>query len=175
MANPLTNPTYRTRKPPQREPLTPITEEYAPGDWHPYRGVEDHGVESIDKNVEMPDYRGERPVEYPVEKVSPDPVPVRVVNESARERREWTTITTPLSNAPAMIVNRRENRTSMTITNVGVTDVLIAADANTLPALAYKLAAGKDLTLNAETEVYAWVPVIGEGAVAIVEQFTVKL
>lgn len=113
MPNPLLklgNGANRGHKPPDRpEPIDPIPEHYV-GSNHPYRGIEDHGVADTVKPDEFDGYDGTRDAYYELQEPPKDVVPVRIVNESARERKIIRARSTVLSDQPVQILGRNPQR-----------------------------------------------------------------
>jgi len=131
----------------------------------PYRGTETHGVAptgSIDydqyyETQVWDDGPDEIPVLKPEEE--PEPVPVRIVQGSARERLEWRATRLSVNgDGPALqLVGRHDKRRSLRIRVHGDTDPLyIGSDNNVRPYTGYLVPAGTELMpVYSTEEVYA--------------------
>lgn len=150
-----------------QEDYTPVPDNPA-GANIPYRGVVDHGVPV--QQEELPDeahYWTGRPVEYLPEETEPDPIPVRVVNQGARELRRFSATQPVLSfsNGNAVqqvrIAGRDENRTKLLIRVIGRTDFLQSVfvyigGPGVTPYDGYLMTNNQELPLNTTEEVWAY-------------------
>lgn len=106
------------KSPNRPDRVAPVPEKYQ-GTSVPYRGTNDHGV-PIDKEAEFSEreYQIEedksKPVYLPAEK-EVDPITVRVVQDSARERLDWRVVRFVVGDVAQQILGRLETRRSVTI------------------------------------------------------------
>lgn len=111
-------------------PMTPIPDDPA-GTNLPYRGAVDHGVPF--QETELADeahYHTGRPVEYMPEEADAVAIPVRIVQESARELRQFSTDIVELNvtgqvNPITRLAPRDERRSKITIRNNTAGDAFI--------------------------------------------------
>lgn len=142
------------------KPITPVLERVQ-GENHPYRGLEDHGVDNVydptDPVTNTVDIDG-RPVkiEYVPEEKIPEPVPVRIVQESSREYRQFWTDRITLSDGRSSILGRDNNRITARVVNTDAAKtVWIASNNADLALRGYPLGPGKELPISGEMPVYA--------------------
>lgn len=135
------------------QPLEPLPEAYK-GVNNPYRGIEQHGVEASTRPQPVPGYGDTVAVEYEEPEPLQAPVPVIVVNESAKEERDWGTMPFPIGATSQQIIGRDERRTSLKIVNNGPNTVYLHPDPHVNPAFGYPLAMDGVETFDAETAVY---------------------
>lgn len=121
MVNPFVNPVQAvTSKTPQDRPISPRPEAYE-GFNHPYRGIENHGVES-EYDIDPPIIHGDNDEDYENYPDEVPPIPVRIVaGETAREVRKWRTLSYPVgsSNVHVPVLGRDPKRISVRIINAG--------------------------------------------------------
>lgn len=164
MPNPLTSSApLNTSQGAQREPVTPVVENYA-GNNIPYRGVVDHGVDAGEVDPHRPVLWDDgRAVEQELVEDDDTPVvPVRIVNQqSAREFRTFRTSPSYAGGATygraRQILGQDENRNSARIRNTSETEtVWIGESPETANSLAgYPILPGESETLAAHSAVYA--------------------
>lgn len=160
-----------------KEGIAPVPETYA-GRNLPYRGVVDHGVDVNTEPVEPQDWTDGRPVEYDAPPDDVTVVPVRIVEEGARELRRFRTSVAYAGGTDhgraRQIINQDENRTSVTIRNRTIDKTIWYSDkpetANELGG--YPLDAGAEKTLTAHTAVYATVEDAADTAVHILVEYS---
>lgn len=134
--------------------LRPIPENYQ-AEVFPYRGIQQHGV-SPSRSVEPP----EEMLEGGRVKIAPPdhdiaPVPVRIVQPGTKEYQQWRAFQAYAGPAPSQVVNRKENRKSLTLRNVSTTVVVwLGPDANLTKQTGYPLAPGATFSLDGEAEVW---------------------
>lgn len=144
----------------------------------PYRGYAAHGV---DPNGSAPEShndifdQGEAPV---YEEAEPEratvPVPVRIVNEGSKENKEFVTGSEVASAVPSMIAGRNENRTGLTIKNIGTVRIWIGNDNRVSPAIGYPLDPNENTSITGWGSVWA---VSNDGTnqpVAVLAQYVVE-
>ena len=138
--------------------LVPDMEEYA-GLNIPYRGTEMHGVDPRFTTL-PPDEETEGGVAYVVppdeEKPDPDPVPVRIVQESSDEYDDWHTDQMMVSAKAIQIVGRDRRRSSLTIKNLSTTNTLYVGkeQAATNYAMGFPIDPGSELSLSSTEAVW---------------------
>lgn len=105
------------------EPITPVAESYA-GDNVPYRGVNDHGVTVADDWRDPHDDMSVRPdgrlVDvYEHDQPEPEPIPVYLVTDDAREDPVFRTqrFTLLAGSVPMRVLGKDNRRTRVRITN----------------------------------------------------------
>jgi hypothetical protein len=159
MPNPLVNAAFRgkknrTKAPQDHEEPTEPEIIGAAVQVFPYRGTEDHGVPTKGIYTPLPDFSDTEFAEYEPESPQPDPVPVRIVSQGAKELRRWTTHYVMAGSSPSLLLSRREDRTSARLKNEGGVTILLAPENSISVATGYKLAPGEEFTTNGESEVW---------------------
>lgn len=141
-------------------PITPLMEEVE-GTNNPYRGLEDHGVDpnskAHDPDTSTVDVTGRsKPgTVYIVQKEPETPVPVKIVQDSGREYREFWTDRLAVSNS-VQLLGRDDHRVSSRVQNVDAAKtVWIASGRDDLALRGWPLGPGKELSINGEMSVYA--------------------
>lgn len=151
------------KSPDRPEALTPVPEEYE-GTNFPYRGTGNHGVEptpGVDPEAYYDrssfDMNPDKFESLPPEK-EPDPVPVRIVNENARERFNFRTGTiTLLPNAnPVELFARNDNRSLIRLRVPGTStgSFLVSHDRGMAPGMSYTLSPGNEIEFRTTEPVY---------------------
>lgn len=155
-----------TENPPERAArATPETYQEK-GVNFPYRGTETHGVpyeSTIPDELEGRQFEevAQLPPHYMPEPRKPIPVPVKIVDDSACERREWMAdqflITDGSNNAPLMVVGRHDNRHFVIIRNMDATNpVYIGPSSNVNSQNGFQIPANTTSTRFYTTEaIYA--------------------
>lgn len=138
-------------------PLQPIPDRIEPVNF-PYRGQEQHGVE-VEGKPWIPKDADEQSWESTVDYAEPErplePVPVRIVSETARETKHWRAWRHTAEQNATMCAGRNLNRTRIRIRNMSTdTDVFISGDSNCSVYAAFPLPFGTEIVLETETEVY---------------------
>jgi hypothetical protein len=161
--------------PDERQPYTPVPEDYA-GENNPYRGTETHGVAPSVPPYDVPDYDDARPVVFEIAEPEPEPIPVRVVGEHSREMHDWALTKLPLNEARAyQLAGRDLRRTSLMVRNEGPDSVYVSPDNNVATYLAIELGPGDSLNLSTQNDVWGTV-VTGQTAVVLVStEFKMEL
>lgn len=174
MPNPLMTNKGKTRTQ-EVQKHEPVIEQFA-GENNPYRGTNDHGVPVKVNPPEMPDWDNPEIVEYEAEERLPEPVPVRIVSESAKELRKWRHTNEFVDSTQRRIVGAWDKRTTLKIANQGPATVFIAPDSNVSAMNGYPLAAGKDISLTTTDDVWAIVvdDTETDAHVAVLMEYTVE-
>lgn len=139
-------------------PVRPIVEHTGWG--MPYRGFEAHGVNpnsskpqdvpaDLFDQAEAPAYEEKAPERVEV------PVPVRIVQEGAKENKEWFSGQEVAGATASMIASRDERRTSLTVKNIGTVTVWIGPDNRVSKASGFPLAANDSQSFNGWGAVWA--------------------
>lgn len=157
--------------------VEPQLEQYA-GQNNPFRGTEQHGVPFEAEPYADPLSHDGVPVEYEAPEPAPDPVPVRIVQDSAQEVSRWDGATFPITEGlrALLIVGRNEKRFSLSITNEGPDPVYLSPTAAfNVGFAAVRLGAGGEFKLTKGAEVYA---MTDNGAplatLRVVQEYTVE-
>lgn len=177
MPNPLMTNAGKTptQKVQGHDKVRPNTEHYA-GVNNPYRGTQDHGVPVKDTSHQIPDFNDPELVEYEDEVTEHEPIPVRIVSESAREIRQWRQTQEYPRENPQRVVGEWDKRTSLKITNLGPDVVYISPDSNVSLMSGYPIPVGKEISMVTTDDV--WAVAIGENdntaTLAILMEYTTK-
>lgn len=161
------------------EAVQPVPEHYA-GVNFPYRGTEQHGVavpEGTEYNTRDFQYKEEEPEEYLPGDPEPDPILVRVVQEHAREIREFRTVRIPVSQAPVQLVGKNLARRSTRIRNMDTTNAIyIGPDPNVSAITGFKINGNQEPNPFVTTEaIYATTGDSSVVEVAVLFEFAVEL
>lgn len=150
--------------PPDRpQAIPPVPEEYE-GTSFPYRGIENHGVEptpGVDPELYYDrnsyDMDPDKFNTIPAEK-EPDPVPVRIVNESARERFHFRvgTITIPTTSDALELCGRNDNRSLIRIRVPGSSpgSIVFGSTRSLSAGTVYTLAAGQEIEFRTTEPIF---------------------
>lgn len=142
--------------------LEPVPEVYS-GNNNPYRGIEQHGIDAGTEPSPTQGYGDTIAVELAPEEPLQDPVPVIVVNESAREQKDWSVQNWPIDNVdprPVMIAGLDVRRVSLKLRNTGTNSAYLNKNAEgASPAWGWELKANETIDLDAQTPVWANVDV----------------
>jgi hypothetical protein len=106
--------------------VQPIEEHYA-GVNFPYRGTEQHGVAvPADTKYDTREfqYEEEEPEKYLPGEPEPDPILVKVVQDHAREIREFRVVRIPVSQTPVQLVGKNLSRRSLRIRNTDTVNAI---------------------------------------------------
>lgn len=177
---------YRQRpgmaKPPTSEPerVEPVPENYK-GVNFPYRGTNKHGVEvPEDAQYDTREFQFDMPdeddlPEYVEAEDEPEPIPVRLVQDSARERLEFRTLRMNVRDVRTQLANRLDSRRNLTIkVDTGVSALYIGDDTVTTYT-GYKLDQGESITFRSTETIYA-VCAPGDGSeVSIAYEYAIEL
>lgn len=141
---------------------TPDVERFGGGYVLPYRGTEQHGVpvEAALPDVDALDYGDASEGEYAVEPPAPEPIPVRVVTESARESLTWRAgqTVTRADGAATMVLPDHDARRAARIRNMdGAKTIFVAHLPNiAAPDTGYPVLPGTEFVLTvARSALYA--------------------
>jgi hypothetical protein len=154
MRNPLLN--NEGRHDADLRALEPVPERYV-GQNNPYRGTEQHGVASPHDPHDVPGYGDTYAVELDEEKPRQDPVPVYIVNQTAREQKDWAPAKWPITNRPdpVRIAGTDERRLTLKIRNDGPDSVYLArTPESATDAFGWELEADSEIDLSVHTEVW---------------------
>lgn len=161
------------------EAVQPVEEHYA-GVNFPYRGTETHGVavpEGSEYNTREFQYKEEDPEQYEPPLPEPDPILVRVVQEHARELREFRTVRIPVSQQPQQLVGKNLSRRSTRIRNLDAANAIyIGPDPNVSAITGFKISAGQEPNPFITTEpIYATTGDSSIVEVAVLFEYAVEL
>lgn len=166
---------------PDREPerVKPVPESYE-GVNFPYRGTEKHGVEvpsDAEYNTREFQYEEESPDTYMEPLPEVEPIPVRVVNSTARERLDWRATRFLVKDTAAQILGRHDRRKAVRIRNHDATNpIYIGNDAGMQSYTGYLIPAGAELYPFLSTEdVWAVSNSGTEVEISIMYEFAVEL
>lgn len=171
--NPFVGGSYRQRKGMQTpvdrpDRVKPVPDEIE-GPNFPYRGAQTHGVdqspgsdpERYYENEEWDDGASASEMGYlPDDKID-EPVPVRIVSATGKERRDWRATRVTVGDVAQQILGRHDKRLRTVITvhpvlNDGTTantdPIYIGNDAGLRPYTGYRIAAGNTFDQLQSTE-----------------------
>lgn len=171
--NPFVSGSYKQRKgmadSPDRPDRVKPVEENVEGPNYPYRGSNTHGVdqgpgsadpEAYYDNTEWDDGSPTGEGVIPDEKIE-EPVPVRIVSATGRERRDWRATRTVVGDTPQQILGRHDKRLRTVITvhpvladgtTANVDPIYIGNDAGLRPYTGYRIASGDTFDQLQSTE-----------------------
>lgn len=150
------------------------------GGWvMPYRGFAAHGVDpnssppqdvpaDLFDQAEAPVYQEKVPERAEI------PVPVRIVQEGAKENKEWFSGQEVAGPTASMIASRDDRRTRLTIKNIGAVTVWIGPDARTNKASGYPLSANETQTFNGWGAVWALTDDGSTQSIAVIGEYVVE-
>lgn len=158
---------------PNDKPLEPVPEDYA-GKVYPYRGTETHGVPDPEYTEPDLEFKGEHArVEYEEPEREHDPIPVIIVNESAREETQWRVSRVPIDNGQSTHIVARDRRRTSVIVKVVTGSIVISDQPNPVAFTGFPLVAGETFTTDAVTPVYA--TATSNADVAVLQSYRVEL
>lgn len=139
-------------EPPNRPDRVKPIPEKVEGENFPYRGDNDHGV-APSKGVNSEDYYehdewADGPAVIPVVKPEPEPEPVavRIVQKTARERRDWRAGQFTVQDFGQQLLGRLDKRLTVRIVNNSSdTNVYIGHDSGVRPYTGFILEPKKDI------------------------------
>lgn len=130
--------------------LPPVMEKYA-GKNLPWRGTQDHGVPIADHTPgdvlesEHPWVDEKADIDYLPPENEPVPILVRVVNEHARELKDWRVGRSSVSTQAVQIVGKNMARKGLRIRNLDAANaVYIGPDSSVSTYTGYKIPAGTE-------------------------------
>jgi hypothetical protein len=136
--------------------VAPVVEKYA-GTNMPWRGTETHGVD-VPADTVYDTLEAQRPwvdddadIQYMAPEEEPEPIPVKVVNETARERLAWRATRYRVTDSADMILGRHEKRRNVRIKVHFQTDgvdsnpIWIGGDDTVKPYTGYQMDRGEIL------------------------------
>lgn len=172
MPNPLLGMVPKRRDPRNRyqdtsapQPITPVLEGYA-GSNHPYRGLEQHGVQdTVEPNdpetygFDVDDPNADGGVHFvPVQEdpKEPEPIPVKVIQEFKRELRTFATDRLTISGSDVKeIIGRDTDRSSFKLRNLTADKTLVVCHSREdMSIRGFYLYAGTEISLTTEEPVY---------------------
>lgn len=194
--NPLINTgSYRQRPGQQKAPdrpdrVTPVPEHYE-GVSFPYRGTQNHGVAPSKTDdpeqyydAQAFDDETDKVVFLPAE-VEVEPVPVRIVNETSRERNDWRAGRFLVTEIPQEILGRNDKRKSVRIkvhafksdgTTANTDPIFIGNDAGLRPYTGFQISAGEELYPFKSTENVFAITLPGVFVeISMISEFSVEL
>lgn len=158
---------YRQRpgmmsSPKRPEAVQPVPEEYE-GVNFPYRGIENHGVEPT-KGVDPENYYDHDKWDagpddipsLPAEK-EPDPIPVKIMNASGRERFNFRTAKTAFNTiTPQQLMGRNDRRNMVRIRVPGssATGAVFGPDPGVNELTGYTVAVGSEIEFRTTEAIY---------------------
>lgn len=148
------------KSPNRPDQVKPVPEHYE-GENQPYRGTETHGVkptEGVDAGAyyaEMQQDDGPDDVQYVAPDEELEPIAVRVVQKTSRERLSWRAVRFIVGDTPQQILGRHERRKNVRIRVHGALDgdpVYIGNESGLRPYTGYLIPAGTELYPFQSTE-----------------------
>lgn len=135
----------------------------------PYRGQEQHGVGVaaepwIPQDGDAESWEGR--TDYAPDETEITPVPVRIVNDSSGEIRQWRALQTDADGAPRLISGRNEAMARVQVANLSATAtdvVYIGPDITVSRFSGYPVTPGVPVTINTTGAVYA----ITDGSITV--------
>lgn len=196
--SPFIGGSYRQRKgqaasPERPDRVKPVPDEIK-GPNYPYRGSNTHGVdqgpagadpEAYYENDEWDDGANATEIGYlPDEKIE-DPVPVRIVSATGRERRDWRATRVVVTDQAQQILGRHDKRLRTVITvhpfaadetTANTNPIYIGNDAGLRQYTGYRIGAGTTFdTLMSTEDVWAIAPVGTTVEVSVITEFGVEI
>jgi len=156
-------------------PEAPVAEAYEGMDFvNPYRGMEQHGVTPTGHWHDIDPDKGEDSVRYDEPEPVPDPIPVRIVQESKEEYKDWTVrrdFAIPVN--AARIIQRNLHRTKATIKNIGTAVIYIGPEPFNNSQMGYPIAVNGEFTYDQQGDVWAMTDDAASQPVAILAEYSV--
>lgn len=143
----------------------------------PYRGTEQHGVAPVEQTHYTPSEKwalDEHAPDYEAEPKHVEPVAVRIVQESSREFRSFSTGVATVDATVRMIAGRNDHRTTLRIRNTSATKAIYIGTSMVNSVSGFPIAANASETLYTEMEVYAISEDGSSVNVAILAEFRVE-
>jgi hypothetical protein len=158
------------------EPMEPVPDQPT-GHNFPYRGGEQHGVAPTGPEYNPAEqWQADQAVQYQEEEEHTiRPVPVRIVQESTREFKGFSTGTVQADSTPRMIAGRHDRRHSVRIRNNDAAVAILIGTSMVNTVSGWTVAPGDTETLNTDQEVYA---ISADGtavSVSILQEFSVQV
>jgi hypothetical protein len=142
--------------------VTPVPESVK-GHVFAYRGMETHGVDPNNTNVDPEEYgwmEEERGVivDYEPAEEAIDPIPVFIVQKGGKELRRWRSMTaTAVTDRVSCVLSADPFRRKVVIKNTSTDVVYVGHEQTTASAMhGYPLAQNETLTLESQDSVYAF-------------------
>lgn len=193
--NPFVGGSYRQRKGMQTpvdrpDRVKPVPDEIE-GPNFPYRGAQTHGVDQgpnpneYYENEQWDDGASATEMGYlPDEKIE-EPVPVRIVSATGKERRDWRATRVVVTDQAQMILGRHDKRLRTVITvhpfaadetTANTNPIYIGNDAGLRQYTGYRIGAGTTFdTLMSTEDVWAIAPVGTTVEVSVITEFGVEI
>lgn len=143
----------------------------------PYRGTEQHGVAPATQTHYTPSEQwalDEHAPEYDAEPKHVEPVAVRIVQESSREFRGFSTGTAVVDSNVRQVAGRHDHRTSVKIRNLSATKKIYIGGNMVNTVSGWPIEANATETLYTEMEVYAISEDGSSVNVAVLQEFRVE-
>lgn len=180
MPNPLINAAFgsrnRSKRAPDR-PEEPVAEHFTTPVF-PYRGTENHGVEPPYRPREVPDNTGTIAVEFEQDKSEPDPIPVRIVTQGAKEFKDWFIRREYTSSGAqaSRILTQDMSRTKAKIKNLGTVRIWVGPEDHLAsPMFGYPIDTNGELELSSPiSDVWARSDDGTQQPIAIIGEYTMK-
>lgn len=193
--NPFVGGSYRQRKGMQTpvdrpDRVKPVPDEIE-GPNFPYRGAQTHGVDQgpnpndYYENEQWDDGASATEMGYlPDDKIE-EPVPVRIVSATGKERRDWRATRVVVTDQAQMILGRHDKRLRTVITvhpfaadetTANTNPIYIGNDAGLRQYTGYRIGAGTTFdTLMSTEDVWAIAPVGTSVEVSVITEFGVEI
>ncbi|QAX92941.1 hypothetical protein SEA_WHEEHEIM_33 [Streptomyces phage WheeHeim] len=194
--NPFVGGSYRQRKGQQTpidrpDRVKPVPDEIE-GPNFPYRGANTHGVDQgpgnpdqYYENEQWDDGASATEMGYlPDDKIE-EPVPVRIVSATGKERRDWRATRVVVTDQAQMILGRHDKRLRTVITvhpfaadetTANTNPIYIGNDAGLRQYTGYRIGAGTTFdTLMSTEDVWAIAPVGTSVEVSVITEFGVEI
>lgn len=193
--NPFVGGSYRQRKGQQTpidrpDRVKPVPDSIE-GPNFPYRGAETHGVDQgpnppeYYENEQWDDGASATEMGYlPDDKIE-EPVPVRIVSATGKERRDWRATRVVVTDQAQMILGRHDKRLRTVITvhpfaadetTANTNPIYIGNDAGLRQYTGYRIGAGTTFdTLMSTEDVWAIAPVGTSVEVSVITEFGVEI
>lgn len=194
--NPFVGGSYRQRKgmqtPVDRPDRVKPVPDSIEGPNFPYRGSETHGVDQgptnpdqYYENEQWDDGASTTEMGYlPDDKIE-EPVPVRIVSATGKERRDWRATRVVVTDQAQMILGRHDKRLRTVITvhpyaadetTANTNPIYIGNDAGLRQYTGYRIGAGTTFdTLMSTEDVWAIAPVGASVEVSVITEFGVEI
>lgn len=180
-------PSFRQRKgqeTPRERPgqVVPVPET-PEGVYYPYRGSEDHGVPQP-KNVDVDEYyeteewaTDESGLQILPAEAEPEPIPVKIVSESARERKMWRAIRYSANENPSRMIGRNDRRILVKIRNRGSNpgSVYIGEGNNVNSVSSYVLGLNNEMIIETTEEIWCITDAGDVCDLLITEEYRIEL
>ena len=121
-----------------------------------YRGQQTHGVAPMEPMSRVSDEGGMVPIDVIPREPTPEPVPVRIIDDSPDDYKVWQTWQDYARPIASRVVQRREGRSTVKLQNISQTVALyIGPTSSVTNYTGWRLAPGAVFTLECEAEIWA--------------------